>query len=141
MAAFLPSDTNDRAAFLDRWFTILSNPRITARTIQLEDVAVGHVVSYPEGDQLHVGYWIGKRYWGRGLATQGLALLLEALGPRELHACTASENLASARVLQKNGFTQSGTRIAYAAALDREITELLWVRDAKAESSPPPEPR
>lgn len=141
MAAFLAPGTNDRAAFFERWFTILSNPKVAARTIEHEGLVTGHVVSFPEGDQLHVGYWIGKRHWGRGLATRGLALLLEELGPRELHACTASENLASARVLQKNGFTQTGTRVAYAAALDRDVTECLWIRNAESGSPSSQAPR
>ena len=56
-----------------------------------------------------VGYRLRKEAWGRGIATEALRLLSEELltnrGIEIITASTMIENSASARVLQKNGFT------------------------------------
>ena len=59
--------------------------------------------------KISVGYRLLERYWGRGIATQTLALMLEYLFERTdillVTASTLPGNGGSARVLQKNGFT------------------------------------
>lgn len=54
------------------------------------------------------GYWLGEKFWGRGLATQAAGLMLDyAFGPLGLKAVEArvdSRNYASIKVLAKNGF-------------------------------------
>ena len=56
-----------------------------------------------------VGYRLLKETWGQGIATEALCMLTkELLSNRGIEIITAStmiENQASARVLQKNGFT------------------------------------
>ena len=56
-----------------------------------------------------VGYRLAEECWGQGIATETLRLLLEELlanrGIEIITASTMIENRASARVLQKNGFT------------------------------------
>ena len=56
-----------------------------------------------------VGYRLLEETWGRGIATEALRLLTEELlknrGIEIITASTMPENKASARVLQKNGFT------------------------------------
>lgn len=60
----------------------------------------------------HVGYWIGKRYWNRGYASEALSLMIEfcrdEIGLARLHTRVLEYNLASLRVLIKNGFTVEG---------------------------------
>jgi RimJ/RimL family protein N-acetyltransferase len=59
------------------------------------------------------GYWLGRAYWGRGIATEAARMLADrALGSgrlRRLEASIFAENVASARVLEKCGFTREGT--------------------------------
>ena len=54
-----------------------------------------------------VGYWIGELYWGKGIATESVALVItyafSMLGLEEICAYVFSENKASIRVLEKNG--------------------------------------
>ena len=61
-----------------------------------------------------VGYWLGERFWGQGIATGALAAFLEYIWAtfdvHRLQAEVFSWNAASARVLEKNGFTREGTR-------------------------------
>ena len=56
-----------------------------------------------------LGYWIGEEYWGRGIATECVRLIINYafsssdLGLREVIAYVFPENNASIRVLEKNG--------------------------------------
>ena len=54
-----------------------------------------------------VGYWIGELYWGNGIATESVALVItyafSMLGLEEICAYVFSENKASIRVIEKNG--------------------------------------
>ncbi|CAK7237003.1 hypothetical protein SCUCBS95973_009800 [Sporothrix curviconia] len=70
-----------------------------------------------------IGYWIGKDFWGRGLATEVAAGLGRwALSPasgqltkdgqplRRIEAGVYAENLASAKVLERAGYVREGVR-------------------------------
>lgn len=54
-----------------------------------------------------IGYWIGELYWGKGIATESVALVItyafSMLGLNEICAYVFSENKASIRVIEKNG--------------------------------------
>jgi len=60
----------------------------------------------------NVGYWVGELYWGNGIATESVALVINyafsVLGLEEVYAYVYSENKASIRVLEKNGMTKKG---------------------------------
>lgn len=60
-----------------------------------------------------LGYWLGRQYWGQGLTTEAVGLLLpfafRDLKLFRIYACTFGPNLASQKVLQKCGFQQEGT--------------------------------
>jgi RimJ/RimL family protein N-acetyltransferase len=55
-----------------------------------------------------IGYWLGEPYWGNGLATKALRLMLEyafsSLPYIRLQAAIFAVHKSSARVLEKNGF-------------------------------------
>ena len=60
----------------------------------------------------HVGYRVGERYIGKGIANNALKLLLEIVskkGIEKIKAKTTDNNKASQRVLEKNGFKREGT--------------------------------
>jgi RimJ/RimL family protein N-acetyltransferase len=102
MAAF-PS--RDRAAFDAHWATnILGNPLAIARTIVFDGVVAGSIGSWPQEGVRMVGYWIGKEYWGKGVATRALAGFLELVNERPIEAHVAKHNIGSLRVLEKCGF-------------------------------------
>lgn len=62
-----------------------------------------------------IGYWIGETFWGQGIATQAVGLLVkyafEELGLIRLYAGTFEYNLGSSRVLEKNGFAKEGVLV------------------------------
>ena len=65
---------------------------------------VGHALSWTGDDGRMIGYWLGKAYWGRGIASSALALFLEDERHRPLLATVAEHNTGSRRVLEKAGF-------------------------------------
>ncbi|MDV2685623.1 GNAT family protein [Alkalihalophilus lindianensis] len=55
----------------------------------------------------HIGYRVGKSYTGKGISNRALTLLLEStnqLGIKRILAKTTTNNIASQKVLEKNGF-------------------------------------
>ena len=125
MAAFTSKDPNDRAAFDALWARIRAAAANRARTILVDGQVAGSVSSYPDGDNLEITYWLGREYWGRGLATTALRAFLQQETRRPLHARAAADNAASLRVLQKCGFVPTGRDRGYANARGAVIDEIL----------------
>lgn len=84
--------------------------------IDVDGVAIGGIGVHPCDDVMRhsaeIGYWVGRKFWGRGLAS---AALLAVVGHvfREgrfcrLNAHTFEGNDASGRVLEKAGFVCEG---------------------------------
>jgi RimJ/RimL family protein N-acetyltransferase len=74
-----------------------------------------------------VSYWLGKEYWGKGIATEALGLFLGIIEERPLYARAAKDNAASIRVLEKCGFVISGCERGFANARGEEIDEVVLV--------------
>lgn len=104
MAAF-PS--RDREAFMAHWAKSMNDETVTLKTIFFDGQVAGNVVSWQQ-DEREVGYWLGKEYWGKGIATRALAEFLNHVTVRPLYAHVARHNIASIRVLEKCGFTITG---------------------------------
>ncbi|MBS2035815.1 GNAT family N-acetyltransferase [bacterium] len=82
-----------------------------------------------EGD-FGLGYWLGRRYWGQGLASRAVAeacrWAFEQAGARRISASVFSWNPASVRVLEKNGFQFEGCRRRAILRLGRECDLLNY---------------
>jgi RimJ/RimL family protein N-acetyltransferase len=98
----------DRPAFDAHWRRIIADDIGTARTILLDGEIAGYVMCFGSAEHREVGYWIGRSYWGRGVATRALSSFLAEIRDRPLHAHVAEHNAASMRVLEKCGFRRSG---------------------------------
>lgn len=123
MAAF---SARDRAAFDAHWAAnILGNPRAVNQTILVDGQVAGNIGSWPQEDVRLVGYWIGKEYWGKGVATRALAAFLRLVTERPLHAHVAKHNVGSIRVLEKCGFSLEHEETVEVAGND--IIELVLV--------------
>lgn len=127
MAAFTAKDPADRSTFLAHWQRIRNAATVIARTIIADGEVAGSVMSYEEDGRGEVTYWLGKEFWGRGLATRALAKFLAEVNPsRPLSARAAKDNVGSLRVLQKCGFLVIGEEKGFANARGEEIEELLF---------------
>ncbi len=126
MAAFTAKDPTNRDAFTAHWNTIRTNATVIIKTIIVDGQVAGYVLSYEEARKPEVSYWIGKEYWGKGLATRALLNFLAHVNPtRPIYARVAKDNIASLRVLQKCGFTIRGADRSFANARGQDIEEYL----------------
>jgi RimJ/RimL family protein N-acetyltransferase len=129
MAAFTAEDPDDREAF-DAWVERnRNNPTVNNRVITADGALVGSIASFTIDGDREVTYWIGREHWGKGYASRALALLIESVETRPLHARVAADNSGSIRVLEKNGFRRTGTERGYANARGREIEEFVYRLD------------
>ena len=97
----------DREAFDAHWERVLGDPTLTSKTIVFEGQVAGNIGSWEHDGRRLVGYWLGREFWGKGLATKALAELVDELGRRPIYAYVAKTNVGSIRVLEKCGFVRS----------------------------------
>jgi RimJ/RimL family protein N-acetyltransferase len=127
MAAF---PARDQEQFAAHWAKLRADDSLLVRAIVVDGVVAGNIGSWPEDGQQFLGYWIGREYWGRGVATQALALLVDEVSIRPLYAHVAVHNVGSIRVLEKCGFRRDREQEAKAPAPDDRIEELVFVLQA-----------
>jgi RimJ/RimL family protein N-acetyltransferase len=130
MAAFTADDPTDRAAFDAHWAKIFASDTVIVRTVVVRGEAgaehvAGHIASFMRGEEREVTYWIGREFWGRGVATWALRLLLEEDGTRPIFGRAAADNKPSIRVLEKCGFVEARRERGFANARGEEIEEVV----------------
>lgn len=101
MTSFPP---RDEKTFYEHWSKIMVNPNIFIRTILFNDQVAGSILSFEMEGEREVGYWLGKEFWGQGIASESLKQFLVQEKMRPLFAHIAKQNHASKRVLEKCGF-------------------------------------
>ncbi len=126
LAAFTAANPDDRTAFNAHMEAVRRSPDNLLRAVTSDGAFVGTAASFFSESHREVTYWIDRRHWGQGIATQALALLLEEDATRPIRARVASDNVASRRVLEKAGFTPIGTEVSYAPGRSREIDETIF---------------
>jgi RimJ/RimL family protein N-acetyltransferase len=109
----------DRAAFDAHWQRVFANDSAITKTIVSDGEVAGNIGSWEQDGQRFVGYWIGRDFWGKGVATRALREFVAEVTERPLHAWVAAGNAGSIRVLEKCGFVQIATRTA-------DVEELLF---------------
>ena len=95
-------------AFLEHWQKILLDPSVIKLAVIWNEEVAGNMVVFDVGENRAVGYWFGNTYWGKGIATNALAELLQQVLERPLFAYVAAHNYGSRRVLEKCGFVTLG---------------------------------
>ena len=124
MAAFR---SRDREAFVAHWAKLLADPTKIKRTVLCDERVAGNVLSWEDSGEREIGYWIGREFWGRGVATRAVSLFLREVTARPLIALVAVHNVASVRVLEKCGFAAAGRRLEPAGG-DGATIEFLVLR-------------
>ena len=132
----LDSTASRMAAFTAKWKRISSDDTVTIKTILFEGHVTGHIASFDQSGKREITYWIGKEYWGKGIATKALSEFLDHERARPLYARAAKDNVASLRVLEKCDFTICGHDKGFAYGRGEEIEEyILKLRaDAREEA-------
>ena len=126
MAAF-PS--RDRESFMAHWAKIMANDSNILKTILFDGQVAGNIVSWEGSGEREVGYWVGKEYWGKGIATKALAEFLGQVKKRPLYAHVAKHNVASRRVLEKCGFRIFGMEWVLDMQGENKVEEFMLKLD------------
>src|SRR5512134_2597140 len=115
-------------AFMTHWRTkVLGDGSVLVKTILFNGEVAGNIVCFEQLGDREVGYWLGKDYWGKGIATQALGEFLKQIETRPLYAHVAKHNIGSRRVLEKCGFTVSGEERFFSQILGKDIEEYILV--------------
>jgi RimJ/RimL family protein N-acetyltransferase len=128
-----PFGHRDAEAFV---VAVMSQDPVRAATFLIEHEdhgPVGVVGLFEDEDRVpEAGYWVGREYWGRGLATEALQGALvwasRRWKRRALVAGHFADNPASGRVLEKAGFLYTGeVRRAFSRARADEVDTRMMV--------------
>jgi RimJ/RimL family protein N-acetyltransferase len=126
MAAFTAPDHMDRDAFERRWARLRADATILNRAIVVDGEVAGSIGSWGGPGEREVTFWIGRSYWGKGIATCALEAFLKTVDPsRPIHGRVAYDNVGSRRVLEKCGFRVIATERGFAEARSCEIEDFV----------------
>ncbi len=129
MAAFTPADPANKNAYMEKWKRLLKDKTINAQTIICGGEIVGSIAKYEMEGEAEITYWIGKEFWGRGIATAALEAFLSIEKVRPIYGRAAFDNFGSRAVLEKCGFEKIGTDKGFANARGKEIEEIIFRLD------------
>ena len=127
MAAF---PARDKHQFAAHWAKLRADETKIVRTIVADGMVAGNIGSWEDNGQQLLGYWIGREWWGRGVATKALALFVDEVSIRPLYAHVAVHNVGSIRVLDKCGFRRDREQEATTTEPDDGVEEFIFVLNA-----------
>ncbi len=125
MAAFVPKDPSDQAAFDAHWAKLLGSDAVLKRTVLADGRVAGSIMSFDMEADREITYWIGHEHWGNGIATEALQLFLEIEHIRPLSGRAAKDNIGSIRVMERCGFIHVRDERGFANARAEEIDEVV----------------
>ncbi len=131
MAAFVHEDPSNREHFDAHWSKLMKSDAILKRSIELDGLLVGHIMSFDmfggDDQTREITYWIDHHHWGKGIATKALRQFLDIETTRPLYGRAAKDNTASIRSMEKCGFTIQAEERGFANARGEEIDEVVMV--------------
>ncbi len=81
---------------------------------------------------IEIGYFVGEPFWGKGIATEAVALMLDYIkhtyNPIRVFAEVFETNLASMKVLEKNGFHRESVREKSVIKNSMLMNDHVWVK-------------
>ena len=102
-----------RDAFFAHRAETAGRPEVLRRVIEVDGELAGEALSFLLDDGRRViGYGVLEHFWGRGIASAALAVLLGEIEDRPLWAIVLPGNRGSRRVLERNGFTVEEDAVA-----------------------------
>ena len=114
----------------DEWLKIVDNEEFNLNIFLNDDLIGGIGLTPTEDDFYELGYWLGVEYWGQGYATESVMELLnyaKSNTPCEkFKANVFKENVASAKVLEKNGFKRVEDREVFSISRQENVLSVNY---------------
>lgn len=101
-----------------KWWVTIGSKEGTNRAIEFKGKFVGVVGITPgmfeKERSAEIGYWLGEKYWGRGIGTEAVSQLTDFIFNTtnivRIFAPVFSPNTASTRLLEKCGYSLESTQ-------------------------------
>lgn len=108
-----PYTSNDA----EKWISI--NEMVLEETqfcIEYDGKPIGNIGIYIQNDihkfTAEIGYWLGEEYWNKGIITDCIKIVtpffINKFQLKRIYATTFSENIGSAKALEKAGYVLEG---------------------------------
>lgn len=145
-----PYSTKDAIAFIESFEKGRYEGCIYALTLKESGhlIGMGSVESGKRFSGIEIGYWLGKAYWGQGYATEAASALVDlafrVTETNMVYAACRTNNAASRRVLQKQGYQFQGldemdSLAAGRVAIERYCLQReVWLSKISAQSQAKP---
>jgi RimJ/RimL family protein N-acetyltransferase len=112
----------DYESFMTHWAKCLADETTILMTIVFDGNVAGNIVCWEQVGKRNVGYWLGREFWGRGIASMALRQFLEHITSRPLYAYVGKSNTASIHVLHNCGFKFLGEQtFSHESRMDLEL--------------------
>lgn len=116
-------------------FTLTQKP-VQNMAIVYQGKIAGSIGVMPKDDvyrkSIEIGYFLGESFWGKGIATKAVTLLLDYIKKQfdavRVYAEVFSHNAASMKVLEKNGFHLEGIREKAVIKNNVILDDYVWVK-------------
>ena len=126
LAAFTSEDSNNEAAYIEKYTKFLTDPTINMRTIKVNDEIAGSIAKFIRENDAEITYWIDRKFWGRRIATTALKYFLKLEQIRPIYGRVAFDNYGSQKVLERCEFVRVGIDKGFANARKIEIEEYIY---------------
>lgn len=126
LAAFMSKDPTDKVAYINKFTKLLNDSTVNNQTIILDNIIAGSVAKFIMEGDAEITYWIDRKFWGQGVATQALKKILTIETSRPIFGRVAFDNFGSQKVLEKCGFEKIGIDKGFANARQAEIEEFIY---------------
>ena len=128
-----PYTRQSARAFLEH---AAAQPDPSNLAIEVGGFAVGAIGYVPGQDverfSAEIGYWLGERLWGRGIATEAVGLVtayaFDELNFLRLFALPFADNPGSIRVLEKAGYRREGLLRSSSVKYGQSKDQLMYAR-------------
>jgi RimJ/RimL family protein N-acetyltransferase len=123
----------DRQDALD-WLTTRASGIATDWALAVterDDVHIGTIGLELRHGRWHLGYWLNRYYWRRGIMTEAVSAALERFGRRmpetEVHSGVFADNPASLKLQARLGFSITGCTEVYSFARNTMVPHIETV--------------
>ena len=111
--------------WLDHCSKVEQSKEAVEFAITQNDEVIGAIGCQLAGENPEIGYWLGKQFWGKGITSEAVSLMIKHLFKhtdlQNNFATALPQNLASIRVLQKNGFAYERHIKRFATGHNKEV--------------------